>query len=79
MMMLQVRQRCGSEKSVADAHWNIGVLLRELHQPLGRSFCWAGSVRTADRCSGATRGKETESGEFSELPRPPFVLDKTKG
>lgn len=63
MMMLQVRQRCGSEKSVADAHWNIGVLLRELHQYTSALESLESSREIYSRCSG--EGLETSQTEIA--------------
>eukprot|EP00435_Cladocopium_sp_Y103_P013968 s625_g3.t1 len=52
MMMLQVRQRCGDDKSIADAHWNIGAVLRELHQYKAAIESLEAAREIYSRCSG---------------------------
>ncbi|CAK9038965.1 unnamed protein product [Durusdinium trenchii] len=80
MMMLQVRQRCGSEKSVADAHWNIGVLLRELHQYTSALESLESSREIYSRCSGeGLETSQTESRRSIEGGRPASGRGEPRG
>jgi len=63
MMMLQVRQRCGDDKSIADAHWNIGALLRELHQYKAAIESLEAAREIYSKCSG--EGLDTSQADIA--------------
>ncbi|CAJ1329593.1 unnamed protein product [Effrenium voratum] len=63
MMMLQVRQRCGDEKPIADAHWNVAVLLRELHQYKSAIESLQAAREIYSRCSG--EGLDTSQADIA--------------
>ncbi|CAE7396709.1 unnamed protein product [Symbiodinium natans] len=63
MMMLQVRQRCGEDKPIADAHWNVAVLLRELHQYQSAIESLEAAREIYSRCSG--EGPDTSQADIA--------------